>query len=312
MRIKAVTSRCSVLAATGALLGALLGASPSAAAPKASGLYITGAGNGHGVGMSQYGAAGYALHGASYSEILRDYYAGTTLGHVAPDRIVTVLLRSSGSAVFSGATTIKGFPRKLNPLWNYSVLPVGPRLRVRLGRKLVGTFDAPLQVTGPTPVKLNGLGSYRGALVFQPNPKGNGVMTINAVGLDDYVQGVVSAEMPSGWPAAGARGAGGRGPQLRDRIAPGHGGLPGVRQHELPDVRGRAGGDARRQRGGRRDQRPGRRVRGRTRGHLLLLELGRRDREHPERLSARPRGLARRAGPTRTTTRSTTPTTAGR
>ncbi len=200
MRIKALTSRCSVLAATGAMLGALLGASPSAAAPKASGLYITGAGNGHGVGMSQYGAAGYALHGASYSEILRDYYAGTTLGHVPPERIVTVLLRSSGSAVFSGATTIKGFPRKLNPLWNYSVLPVGTRLRVRLGRKLVGTFDAPLQVTGPTPVKLNGLGSYRGALVFQPNPKGNGVMTINAVGLDDYVQGVVADEMPSGWP----------------------------------------------------------------------------------------------------------------
>ena len=48
--------------------------------------------------MSQYGAAGYALHGASYQQILRDYYAQTTLGHVSPNRIVTVLLRASGAA----------------------------------------------------------------------------------------------------------------------------------------------------------------------------------------------------------------------
>ena len=213
MRIDAVISRFPVLAAAGVLLGALLVASPgaatpvfaspaatAAAAPRAAGLYITGAGNGHGVGMSQYGAAGYALHGASYAEILKDYYTGTTLGHVAASRIVTVLLRASGSAVFSGATTIKGFQRKLNPLWNYSVVRAKAGLRVNLGRRLIGNFSAPLQVSGPTPVKLNGLGAYRGALVFSPNANGNGVMTINAVGLDDYVQGVVSAEMPSGWP----------------------------------------------------------------------------------------------------------------
>ena len=64
----------------------------------------------------------------------------------------------------------------------------------------MGTFTAPLQVTGPTPVRLDGLGAYRGALIFRPNAKGDGVTTINAVGVDDYVQGVVSAEMPSGWP----------------------------------------------------------------------------------------------------------------
>jgi stage II sporulation protein D len=190
-----------MLGVAGALLGVLQAAAPAGAATKASGFYVTGAGNGHGVGMSQYGAAGYALHGVGYQDILRDYYSGTALGHVDPTQIVTVLLRSGGSELFSGATTIKGFQRKLNPLWNYSVLPVGQRLRVRLGRKLVGTFSAPLQVTGPAPVKLNGTGSYRGALVFRPNAKGNGVMTVNAVGLDDYVQGVVSAEMPSGWPA---------------------------------------------------------------------------------------------------------------
>ncbi len=151
--------------------------------------------------MSQYGAAGYALHGASYEEILHDYYAQTTLGHISPNRLVTVLLRAKGGAIFSGATAIKGWSvHKLNPAFNYSVERAGAKLRVVLGRHLIGNFSAPLQVTGPRPLTLAGLGTYRGSFVFRPAANGAGVMTINAVGLDDYVRGVVSAEMPSNWP----------------------------------------------------------------------------------------------------------------
>ena len=40
---------------------------------------ITGAGNGHGVGMSQWGSQGRALDGQSYTQILASYYQGTTL-----------------------------------------------------------------------------------------------------------------------------------------------------------------------------------------------------------------------------------------
>jgi stage II sporulation protein D len=190
------------LACGGVLAAALLLAASAGAATSGNGLYVHGAGNGHGVGMSQYGAAGYALHGADYRTILHDYYVGTTLGHVDPNRAVTVLLRPRGSAVFSGAATIKGSPRKLNPLVTYSVAPAGGgRMRIRLGRKSVGSFAAPLQVGGPGPLKLIGLGSFRGTFVFRPSSSGNGVMTVNAVGLDDYVRGVVSAEMPSDWPA---------------------------------------------------------------------------------------------------------------
>lgn len=206
MRNIAVTRGRWAPAVAGVLACILAGAAPASAARSASGFYVTGAGNGHGVGMSQYGAAGYALHGVGYQEILRDYYTGTTLGHVDPRRTITVLLRSSGSAVFSGATTIKGARTLrgkrlvLNPLWNYAVAPAGDRLRVSLGRKRIGVFSAPLQVSGTTDVKLEGLGEYRGALVFRPAPGGSGVMTINAVGLDDYVRGVVTVEMPAGWP----------------------------------------------------------------------------------------------------------------
>ena len=41
---------------------------------------IRGAGFGHGVGMSQYGAMGYASHGWDYKRILAHYYTGTALG----------------------------------------------------------------------------------------------------------------------------------------------------------------------------------------------------------------------------------------
>src|ERR671932_2675605 len=41
---------------------------------------ITGHGWGHGVGMSQYGAYGYAQHGFGYARILAHYFPGTQLG----------------------------------------------------------------------------------------------------------------------------------------------------------------------------------------------------------------------------------------
>jgi len=68
----------------------LLGAS---AAP-ASTLIIEGAGDGHGVGMSQDGALGYAQHGATYQDILAHYYSGTTIGQAPTKTVVRVLMGS--------------------------------------------------------------------------------------------------------------------------------------------------------------------------------------------------------------------------
>ena len=55
---------------TASLVVLALGASSAQAA---STFYITGAGDGHGIGMSQYGAYGYALHGWNYGLILAHY-----------------------------------------------------------------------------------------------------------------------------------------------------------------------------------------------------------------------------------------------
>mgnify|MGYP001773405164 CR=1 FL=1 len=43
------------------------------------GFVITGTGNGHNVGMSQYGANAMAREGAAFPEILAHYYPGTQL-----------------------------------------------------------------------------------------------------------------------------------------------------------------------------------------------------------------------------------------
>ncbi|MGH2911290.1 MAG: SpoIID/LytB domain-containing protein [Solirubrobacteraceae bacterium] len=68
----------------------LCGASPASA----STLLIEGAGDGHGVGMSQDGALGYAEHGWSYEAILGHYYHGTAIGQAPENTVVRVLMGS--------------------------------------------------------------------------------------------------------------------------------------------------------------------------------------------------------------------------
>ena len=63
---------------------------PASAA--AATLKISGAGSGHGVGMSQQGALGYARHGWSYQAILAHFYPGTTLGRAPARAVVRVLV----------------------------------------------------------------------------------------------------------------------------------------------------------------------------------------------------------------------------
>jgi SpoIID/LytB domain protein len=81
------TRRC--LAALIAISAASLAC--AAAAPAAD-LLITGGGYGHGVGMSQEGALGYAEHGFNYQQILAHYYSGTALGSAPASTQVRVLI----------------------------------------------------------------------------------------------------------------------------------------------------------------------------------------------------------------------------
>src|SRR5436309_6846783 len=70
---------------------------PPAAAHAKSSFVIKGAGYGHGIGMSQYGSDGYALHGFDYKTIVGHYYQGTGLATVSPAPTIRVLLESAAA-----------------------------------------------------------------------------------------------------------------------------------------------------------------------------------------------------------------------
>jgi stage II sporulation protein D len=181
---------------------------PASAHAAKSSFVIRGAGFGHGIGLSQYGADGYAQHGFDYQTIVGHYYTGTSLATVSPAPTIRVLLESATAPSFTGAT--KAGDRDLSADKTYSVVRAGASsvaLRGPAGKTLE-TFDGTLRVTGPAPLRLNGLagngvrnGSYRGALEFRTGLF-SGVSAINSLGLEDYVRGVVSAESPASWPAA--------------------------------------------------------------------------------------------------------------
>src|SRR5437588_998406 len=170
-----------VLSALLALGAALVLAAPAAA----DGTFqIDGGGNGHGIGMSQYGAYGYALHGKRYRFILSHYYRGTQLRSTNPRQITRVLL-ADGSASFSGASYAPHKRLDANRTYSVQALADGSlALYDQKGRK-VGTFRAPLSVGGPGPLRLAGRGLYRGWLEFRPAGSGAAVQTVNALHLED-------------------------------------------------------------------------------------------------------------------------------
>src|SRR5581483_12257328 len=161
---------------------AAVAACAASSARAATTFFIRGGGDGHGIGMSQYGSYGYALHGKDYRWILAHYYTGTSIGHVDPNRTVRVLL-ATGAASFSGAT--QAGSKQLKPGITYTISPnADGTLTVKnpKGKKVV-TAAAPLTVSGTGPLSLAGVGTYRGSLEFRPDGSG-GVQTVEAVGLD--------------------------------------------------------------------------------------------------------------------------------
>jgi stage II sporulation protein D len=83
--------QCAIRRFTPIALACLMLCSSSASA---SSLVIDGAGDGHGVGMSQDGALGFAEHGWTYTAILAHYYTGIALGAAPANTVVKVLVGS--------------------------------------------------------------------------------------------------------------------------------------------------------------------------------------------------------------------------
>jgi len=167
-----------------------------ATASGADRVWIDGRGFGHGIGLSQEGARGYAAHGYDYRRILAHYYRGTSVGRLAPGRTVRVLLQSGGPATFSGASDVGGV--RLHPDRTYTAVAVaGGRLEIRGSGRAIARGGSPLLVRTPGVLNVAG-GTYRGTLEL--SAAAGGVQVVNALPLEDYVRGVVSAESPASWP----------------------------------------------------------------------------------------------------------------
>jgi stage II sporulation protein D len=161
---------------------------------------FNGRGWGHGVGMSQYGARGYADHGVPYAEIVAHYYPGTVLGR-APVARVRVLLAEGkkllrvGSTVAFKVRDAAGAVKELPA----GVYELGPGLELELSGAQPEALVPPF-VFSPAgaPLELNGK-PYRGTLELSTE---NGrLRAINTVALEPYLYGVVPDEMPHDWPA---------------------------------------------------------------------------------------------------------------
>jgi stage II sporulation protein D len=154
---------------------------------------FTGHGWGHGLGLGQWGAYGYALHGWTHERILAHYYPGTTPG-TARASVVRVLVagRKRVTLTATAAWTATDAGGKAFSLAAGSVT-LGTALAVQ-GTRLVG----PVTISSAEPLAVDGR-TYRGKLVLRVD--GNQVDVVDVVNLEQYLKGVVPSEMPSAWPA---------------------------------------------------------------------------------------------------------------
>ena len=175
---------------------------------------LNGHGWGHGIGMSQYGALGYAQHGWTHQQILQHYFTGTTIGQLPSGTKERVLLISSRPSIhlsFTQAATGSdqaGTSRSL-PAGSYRVDPGTVAGQLRLWSKASGKYVwkgivSPLQVAphgGPLQLddSVNGFIHDHWWGDFRIDRSGGSLSLVDVVGMERYVSGVVPCEMPASW-----------------------------------------------------------------------------------------------------------------
>ncbi|MEO9139586.1 MAG: SpoIID/LytB domain-containing protein [Jatrophihabitans sp.] len=196
------------------------GASTLDVAPTAK-ILITMRGNGHGHGMSQYGARGAAIAGKSYSSILSFYYPGTTQVVLAWSLIrvrisgtgpFTTVAASSGLTVTgrsgilptSGIAKYRLVPNSTTGL-TLQQLPTGTATWRNYADGLPNRADfhrtnAPIRIfDGDNSGASSGYLGYVSAVRNRPSGSAGGVSTVNRISLDGYTAGVVPQEIPASW-----------------------------------------------------------------------------------------------------------------
>src|SRR5215831_1394127 len=197
-----VTSmRRTVAIASILLLGAIPAGHARAQANAAAGaatFIVTGHGWGHGVGMSQYGAYGYAQKGVGFEKIVLHYFPGTELGQ-APVSKVRVLLTSGVATLPIGSTADFRVRDATGVVHNVTAgkYTLTPALKLKVdGAATARALPGPLLfLPGSAPLQLKHL--YRGQM--QVDVVSGKLRAINVIGLEQYLYGVVPSEMPFSW-----------------------------------------------------------------------------------------------------------------
>jgi len=152
--------------------------------------------------MGQWGAQGYAQQGYTYDQILAAYYPGTTLGQTSASSIRVLLANGKKQLTISSKKQItvedgEGVDHTLAP----GNTTLTPALKLAVDGGSAQALDPPLTFSPASGSTLTLGRSYRGRIVVDvPSKK---LRAINVLGLQQYLYGVVPAEMPSAWlPAA--------------------------------------------------------------------------------------------------------------
>jgi stage II sporulation protein D len=183
-----------------ALLIAAVACATAGTAGAGTALIVTGHGWGHGVGLSQWGAYGYARHGWKYRRILSHYYPGTKMGHVGEQHVRVLLAQGASSVTVGCATPMRVTDgRRLGRKLPAGTYGVGPRLVLPVKRDGAGFSFGHLAVfdCARAPLTFDGR-AYHGTLALWS--RGGAVSVVNGLSLDTYLRGVVPSESPSHWP----------------------------------------------------------------------------------------------------------------
>ena len=173
-------------------------------APARSGalFLVSGHGWGHGVGMGQWGAQGYAEHGYTYQQILGAYYPGTFPGQTTTTSIRVLLASGKKQLTLSSGqpfTVEDGDGVDYSLAAGKTTLTPGLQLAVDGGSKQALTPPLTFSPAGGSTLSLGH--AYRGQILV--DVVSGKLRAINTLPLEQYLYGVVPAEMPAAWlPAA--------------------------------------------------------------------------------------------------------------
>jgi len=208
------------------LVGALVPTSAHAEDPVAEVINVTGRGWGHGRGLGQWGAFGYATGRSggpwSYRTILDHFYGDTEVGAIGDPLVAVNLLAQRGASLSverAAGVSVAGLP--------------GTSTAVRVTLRSDGRFDLerssacvgapwaePTMVEGPVRLQAAGASGaasdtlrlcrpdgsqvgYRGELVLLGRSFDGGdvglAQTVNLVRLDDLLRSVLPGEVPPAW-----------------------------------------------------------------------------------------------------------------